>query len=597
MNDNRFPHFLTLVRWLGFASWVGFAIPAHRVLGFAIPLLLLTACDPGRHERMQQKLAELQTMNQADSVLTDDSLAQALADYFDRHGTPNEQMEAHYLLGRTHADRGEAPAALAAYHDAIDRADTTAKDCNYRQLYKIYGQMSDIFYRQNLMDYHLERLNKAAYYAYLAKDTLTAIHFQAYKMATYDKLCKTDSVIAVFRQICNQFKKAGHPEIIPPYSAFVIKAFLLKGSFADAKECMDAYESKSGYFNADGSIRKGMEAYYSLKGRYFLATSQLDSAYFYFDKEMKSATDFNNQNMGAKGLASLYSKKGNADSALWYALYCYDMNDSIYSLMSTKDVANAQELYDYTRHLKTAQQEKERSEHLRNQVSLLLCVIALLIILAIQTIRYFRRKRKEEIQERKELQDALLYAQTDLLNLRSQRQMLENVIAQDNITATALSADLEGIKRQYDTLARQLAEKEELVERLQKDLTFHLKKEHLTKESVEEKMRNSDVFKMLTTKSRRGEKLTEDEWADLHRMVLEVIPGYNHFLINKRHSINDIQYETCLLLRLHVPQSSISEMLGVSASYIQKMCKKSLETLFEVEGTGTDLYKRLVEIC
>ena len=68
---------------------------------------------------MQQELAALQAMNQADSVLTNDSLAQTLADYFDRHGTPNEQMEAYYLLGRTHADRGEAPAALAAYNSPL----------------------------------------------------------------------------------------------------------------------------------------------------------------------------------------------------------------------------------------------------------------------------------------------------------------------------------------------------------------------------------------------------------------------------------------------------------------------------------------------
>ena len=55
---------------------------------FFIILLLLVACSGGRHEHRQQQLAQLQAMNQADSILTDDSLAQALADYFDRHGTP-----------------------------------------------------------------------------------------------------------------------------------------------------------------------------------------------------------------------------------------------------------------------------------------------------------------------------------------------------------------------------------------------------------------------------------------------------------------------------------------------------------------------------
>ena len=112
----------------------------HLILLFSI--LLLAACSGGQSERMQQQLAALQAMNQADSILTNDSLAQALANWFDRHGTPNEQMEAQYLLGRTHADRGEAPAALTAYHEAIDRADTTATDCDYRQLSRVYAQMN-----------------------------------------------------------------------------------------------------------------------------------------------------------------------------------------------------------------------------------------------------------------------------------------------------------------------------------------------------------------------------------------------------------------------------------------------------------------------
>ena len=92
----------------------------------ALLLFMAVACT-GRHEQMQQQLALLRQHNQQNSVLTNDLLAQALADWFDDHGTPNEQVLAHYLLGRTHADRSEAPAAIAAYHDAIDHADTTER--------------------------------------------------------------------------------------------------------------------------------------------------------------------------------------------------------------------------------------------------------------------------------------------------------------------------------------------------------------------------------------------------------------------------------------------------------------------------------------
>ena len=117
-------------------------------------LLLLTACGES-HEQMLRQLEELERMNRAYETLSNDSLARDLADYFDRHGTPNERMRAHYILGRTYADMGEAPAALNAYLDAADCADTTATDCDYHTLSRIYGQMADVFYEQNLIEDNL----------------------------------------------------------------------------------------------------------------------------------------------------------------------------------------------------------------------------------------------------------------------------------------------------------------------------------------------------------------------------------------------------------------------------------------------------------
>ena len=59
-------------------------------------LLLLAACDGGRRQQMEADLERLQAWNVADSMLTNDSLAQSLVDYFDRHGTPNERLLAHF---------------------------------------------------------------------------------------------------------------------------------------------------------------------------------------------------------------------------------------------------------------------------------------------------------------------------------------------------------------------------------------------------------------------------------------------------------------------------------------------------------------------
>ena len=80
----------------------------RNVLAYLLLLvLLLTACGRWQKADMLRQLNELQAMNQADSLLTNDSLAKALASYFDDYGTPNERMLAHYLLARTYTDMGD----------------------------------------------------------------------------------------------------------------------------------------------------------------------------------------------------------------------------------------------------------------------------------------------------------------------------------------------------------------------------------------------------------------------------------------------------------------------------------------------------------
>ena len=52
------------------------------MLGFAIPILLLTACDPGRHERMKEELLRARMMNKEYVDFTTDSVMKEVADYF-----------------------------------------------------------------------------------------------------------------------------------------------------------------------------------------------------------------------------------------------------------------------------------------------------------------------------------------------------------------------------------------------------------------------------------------------------------------------------------------------------------------------------------
>ena len=109
----------------------------HRVwIVFLFSLAVCVACQHSGKEDMRLRLDYVSRCNRADTVFTEAWLPRvdSLVSYFDRHGNANERMMAHYLQGRVYHDMGEAPASLQAYYDAIDCADTTKTDCDFKTM-------------------------------------------------------------------------------------------------------------------------------------------------------------------------------------------------------------------------------------------------------------------------------------------------------------------------------------------------------------------------------------------------------------------------------------------------------------------------------
>ena len=60
-------------------------------------------------QQMRHRLLQAKGRNKAYVPFTSDSVMIDVVDYYDHHGTANEQIEAHYLLGCVYRDLGEAP--------------------------------------------------------------------------------------------------------------------------------------------------------------------------------------------------------------------------------------------------------------------------------------------------------------------------------------------------------------------------------------------------------------------------------------------------------------------------------------------------------
>jgi tetratricopeptide (TPR) repeat protein len=490
-------------------------------------LLLLAACGES-HEQMLRQLTELERMNRADSVMHNDTLAEHLVRYFDRHGDANERMRAHYILGRTYADMGEAPAALNAYLDAADCADTTAIDCDYHTLSRVYGQMADVFYWQNLMDDYLNACDKSADYAWRDCDTMQALNEEAHKPSAYNRLKLYDKVIADFDVLFNQFCKFYGLATAAKYCILPVNALLEKGEYEKAGEYLSIVEQKSGYFDSLGNIEKGREGFYYYKGRYFMAIGQPDSAEYYFRKELSNGTDAMNQNMGALGLSRLFMKVHRPDSAAKYALYSYEMMDSVYSQMATAEVERTAAMYNYSRH----QQHALEMEQMTNKERVRGIIIACLLLFLILLLLFYRWRSVLKMREYK-------------VKMMAYRQMLQ--------------------KNEADSQGQG-------------------KKKH----EISQTLYNSSIRKRLLDKISQDELATEEDWQEVSSIILQTCPGFNEALQGFLPSINSTYYRICLGVKLQLSPAQIATLVSRSRQAVASARSRMYKDVFAKNGKPSD---------
>lgn len=101
----------------------------QRLIAIICVCFCLVSLGCGNHQQYQD-----------DILLSNDTLAISLSEYFDGHGTPNEQMLGHYILARTYAEMGEVTQALDEFHKAEACADTSVADCDRHLLARVQSQ-------------------------------------------------------------------------------------------------------------------------------------------------------------------------------------------------------------------------------------------------------------------------------------------------------------------------------------------------------------------------------------------------------------------------------------------------------------------------
>ena len=522
------------------------------VLVFALLLALLGCTTESRRAEMRGRLSALNALNRADSVLTATNRDEALSlvDFFDRHGTANEQMLAHYLLGRCYADMHEAPMALQCYQQAIECADTTAENCDFAQLARVYAQMGDLFYYQGLYSHSLNCYNVSTSFTIKGKDTLTAALIYEQKSAAYLRMDQPDSAIYVIENVFSQYSQLGVLQFATRSLGTIMGIYIEREDFERAQELMTKYESTSKIFNEDGTITSGLEVYYYYKGLIYLHDGLFKSALHCFNKAYYEGKDLNTRSAGAIGLGKLYEHLNKPDSVAKYFKFAYIINDSIYQGHTTEIVQRIQSIYNYSRYQKIAFETKEKNAEQR--IIIWICIGCLLLVTLIGSIIYMRTvSKKREI--------SLRY-----------RQSLE-VIRQAR-------HDISILKAHQTENANLIAEKEQVI---------------LEQEDVLRNLYHNPLIHRFIVK---GLEPSPNEWQQIKELIFDLYPKFRAFMETNHAILNDKESKTCILIIAGFKPKIISSMLNVHPSYISKIRIEMLSRLFCTDGKAKEFDKKIIAL-
>ena len=524
-----------------------------------------------KKQRMRYELLRHKAMNKACITFTSDSVMKEVVDYYDNHGSANERMLANYVLGCVYRDMHEVPLALEYYNKATEQADTTAADCDYGTLYRVYSQMGFLFSKQYLPYQLLDAFGKAEKYAYLAKDTLNAIINYQNKGDAYDYLGKKDSVVAINLRSANMFKRIGDN-----YNAAIALGcnysyYIDKGDSVNARKAFESYTS-TGY---EGNSNYGDAKAFLLceKGRYYMFVSRLDSAFSCLNQSLKLSKSYSNKAAATKVLAQYYARVNKPVLAMKYALKSSEYNDSDLLAVRENQLQQIQAMYNYERNQEIARKAELKAERITMLVYVLIAGGVVIFLLLTHLYLKQLKKKKEKILVTKHLYD------DSLLKLRQKQEELELLRTVND-----------------RKIADVIKEKEQTINKLEDDLKdIRDKYSNSSLSDVDILLKESSIYKRIKyLELHPKEIMRENDWIELEETIEQLIPSFIPLLKNR---LNVMAYRICLLVKLEISTSSIAILLGLSSSAISKYRKVMLEKLCGRSGKPKDFdeYIRQIE--
>ncbi len=528
----------------------------RNILVILFALLTFFACTGEDSRQMHEALMQAKAQNENFEPFTTDSTMLRVVDYYDSHGTANEQMLAHYLLGCVYRDLGDAPRALECYHDAVSKADTTDADCDFQRLSRIYGQMADLFYYQRSPKFAKEANLNALHIAMKCNDTLAILNFYSHLASIYDLTGRYDSVLHIGQESYNIHMKLGHEKQAYAVLPSLFATYLNNGQYDRAKPLIDLFETKMNLFDDSVNTSKKRILFYYYKAKYYNGINKVDSALYFYKKFLNNSNKSVYYENAYKGLMEVYHKLGKPDSVMKYSLLFANANDSACLISSAEEINRANALYNYNASRRQAKIKEQEAERYRNSM-LLFCLLgcSLAFIITLYIIRQKKRINKAEA----------IYK--DTLNKYKETAFDLKLLRRDH-------------NKYIETKEAELAE-------LKLSLSILGDNTSTEKWDCSRALYESPIMQHLDVLATTGKRISDEELNDFIEAMEKYMPSFCERLMNNNPELTQREIHVCLLSKMGYSSSMIGVLLSLTKQRVTNIRSTANQKLFGEKGAGS----------
>jgi hypothetical protein len=539
---------------------------------------------------MRYELVYAQAQNKAFVNFTTDSIALVLVDYYNCHGNANEQMMANYILGCAYRDLGSAPKALEAYRDAVESADTTDVECDFRQLMLIHSQMAYLYGIIQIPEAEEQEIERAILFAEQIKDYNSVNVLKELKCNLLLRKNNYQGCICLSDSLYQTYIQRGYS-----YEAYRVcvsraKAYIALAKYDSAKIYLDLY---SNVFKTDVSnrmIRGGKDAYNILKGRYYIGIEKYDSALIYLNNvnihELEASIKVNVY----KDISDAYKVKHKLDSAYKYLALHSTLSNTLYDRAVAEASINAKHLYDYSVEQKIAKQKSAEASMLKTYLIWTLIGIIILFSLTVY-IRYRKLLAQKEAADLRiahnKAMATLRSAEEQLNILTSQKEEVEKLLLEETIKSSQYNDELFSINQEILAKSAEIDQLNNIIAQLEK--TIEPNKHSDANELL---MQSEAVYLLRKLLIAKGHTIKDEHWQKLFETINHLFPNFES-VINRDGKLSKTDIQVCMLVKARFSPSEIDCIMNMKHSYATNARKRLHNTIFGYPGSGDDFDKKI----